>query len=114
MRGRNQGQKGAGHGANSKTPLAILSFNVYTITMEIIWDEPKRLANLIKHGFDFANLSEEFFVSSMIIPANHKRWMAIGILTDGVIAVVFARMGSEGISIISMRRASVKERRFLT
>ncbi len=24
--------------------------------MKIIWDEPKRLANIEKHGFDFADI----------------------------------------------------------
>jgi len=29
--------------------------------MKIIWDEPKRLANLAKHRMDFADLNETFF-----------------------------------------------------
>jgi uncharacterized DUF497 family protein len=29
--------------------------------MKIVWDEPKRLANLDKHGLDFADLNETFF-----------------------------------------------------
>jgi uncharacterized DUF497 family protein len=29
--------------------------------MQIVWDEPKRLANLDKHGLDFADLNETFF-----------------------------------------------------
>jgi uncharacterized protein (DUF4415 family) len=28
--------------------------------MKIVWDEPKRLANLDKHGLDFADLNEAF------------------------------------------------------
>lgn len=28
--------------------------------MELIWDEPKRLANLDKHAMDFARLTEDF------------------------------------------------------
>jgi uncharacterized DUF497 family protein len=28
--------------------------------MKIVWDEPKRLANLDKHGLDFADLNETF------------------------------------------------------
>ncbi len=36
--------------------------------------------------------------------------MAIGPLADGVIAVVFVVLGSEGVSVISMRPASRKER----
>lgn len=33
----------------------------YRIIMKIVWDEPKRLANLDKHGLDFADLNETFF-----------------------------------------------------
>jgi len=28
--------------------------------MKIVWDEPKRLANIEKHGLDFAALDDEF------------------------------------------------------
>ncbi len=45
--------------------------------MKIVWDESKRLANLDKHGLDFADLDEVFF-----------RLMAIGRFADGSIAVV--------------------------
>ena len=36
--------------------------------------------------------------------------MAVNVLLKGVVTVVFARLGTEGISIISMRPASRKER----
>jgi uncharacterized DUF497 family protein len=81
--------------------------------MLITWDEPKRLANLAKHGLDFALLDVEFFLSSVVRPAKLGRYMAIGHLADGTVAVVFARLGSEGVSVISMRPASAKERRAL-
>ena len=55
----------------------------------------------------------EFFSSSVVVPAKEGRFMAIGVLRNGVIAVVFGRLGSEGISIISMRDASRKERSLL-
>jgi uncharacterized protein len=48
-----------------------------------------------------------------MIPAKEGRFMAIGVRRNGVIAVVFGRLGSEGISIISMRDASRKERSLL-
>ncbi len=37
--------------------------------MIIVWDEPKRLANIDKHGLDFADLSLEFFERALIRPA---------------------------------------------
>ena len=39
--------------------------------------------------------------------------MTIGRLADGTIAFVFATLGIEGISVISMRPASRKERSLL-
>jgi hypothetical protein len=79
--------------------------------MIIVWDEPKRLANLDKHGIDFADIDEAFFLSAIVRPARLGRFAAIGWL-DGVIVVIFAVLGSEGVSIISARPASSKEREF--
>lgn len=81
--------------------------------MLIFWDEPKRLANIIKHGFDFAELDEAFFLSAFVVPVKNQRHMAIGRMNDGTIAVVFSHLGSEGLSVISMRRADHNERSLL-
>lgn len=81
--------------------------------MKITYDNHKRQSNIAKHGYDFADLDGEFFMSSLVIPAKEDRFMAIGVLRNGVIAVVFAHLGTEGISIISMRDASRKERNLL-
>lgn len=78
--------------------------------MKIVWDEPKRLANLEKHKLDFADLNDVFFETALVVPTRNKRWMGIGINIRGVIVVVFARLGGEGVSIISMRPASKSER----
>jgi len=45
--------------------------------------------------------------------AKQRRFQAIGRLADGTISVVFAVLGSEGISVISMRPANAKERSLL-
>ena len=79
--------------------------------MVIVWDEPKRDHNLAKHGMDFADLTEEFFLSSLVVAAKNGRLKAIGLFADGTIAVVFGVLGTEGISVISMRPASRQERR---
>ena len=79
----------------------------------IVWDEPKRQTNLAKHGLDFADLDERFFLASVVVPAKGGRHMAIGHLADGTITVVFAALGVEGVSVISMRPASRKERTLL-
>ncbi len=55
----------------------------------------------------------EFFPASVIVPAKLGRSMAIGPFRDTVIAVVFVPLGREAISIISVRRATWKERSLL-
>lgn len=79
--------------------------------MKITWDEPKRLSNLAKHGLNFADLAPEFFLTAHVEPAKDGRVLAIGEF-DGVtvIVVVFRPLGSEAVSVISMRPASQKER----
>jgi uncharacterized protein len=80
--------------------------------MIIVWDEPKRLANLDKHGIDFADIGEAFFLTALVRPAKQGRYAAIGYL-DAVVVVIFATLGKEGIAIISARSASRKERDLL-
>lgn len=79
--------------------------------MKIVWDEPKRIQNLAKHGLDFASLTVEFFANAQVEAARQDRFFALGEL-DGVtiIAVVFRPLGAEAISVISMRRANQQER----
>lgn len=81
--------------------------------MQIVWDEPKRQANIAKHGYDFAVLTVEFFLDAVVVQAKDRRMMAIGRFVDGTIAVVFVTLGTEGLSVISMRTASKKERELL-
>ena len=82
--------------------------------MLISYDETKRLANLAKHGLDFEALTVEFFEAAVIFPAKAGRALAIGELNGQiVIAVVFRPLGSEALSVISMRPASRKERKLL-
>ena len=83
--------------------------------MLIVYDEPKRRSNLVKHnGMDFAWLTAAFFEAAAIFPARTGRSLAIGELNGQVIvAVVFKPLGSEALSVISMRPASRKERSLL-
>jgi uncharacterized DUF497 family protein len=49
--------------------------------MKIVWDEPKRLANIEKHGLDFAVLVDEFFLGSTIRTAKPVgSWQLVGCL----------------------------------
>ncbi len=81
--------------------------------MRIAWDEAKQLANLAKHGMDFADLDEAFFETAVVARAKLDRLIAVGWTTGRVVTVIFAVLGSEGISIISMRPASRRERSLL-
>lgn len=63
--------------------------------MYITWDEPKRLANIDKHGLDFADLTDEYFLRAVVVQAKQDRYMALGRLDDGTLAVVFVALGNE-------------------
>ena len=79
--------------------------------MILTWDEPKRLANIDKHGLDFAELTEAFFLNAFVIAAREPRFKAIGRMGDDTgLVVVFAPLGTQALSIVSMRRASKHER----
>ena len=79
--------------------------------MKITYDEIKRAKNIEKHGLDFADLTIEFFAASVILDAKKGRSIAIGDFQGRIIAaVVFKPLGSEALSVISMRRANAKER----
>lgn len=79
--------------------------------MKITYDEPKRLTTLAERGLDMAELDFDFFERSTLLTAKAGRYMAIGEFKgEIIIAVVFKPLGSEAISVISMRRASKKER----
>lgn len=81
--------------------------------MRIIWDETKRQANLAKHGLDFADLTTDFFEHAVVGAGKSGRLIAVGWF-DGIgIVVIHVIYGREAISIISMRPASVNERKVL-
>ena len=79
--------------------------------MKIVWDETKRQSNLRNRGLDFADIPYEFFLGSRIDKARHGRLKAVGLFRDMVLTVIFKPLGSEAISIVSMRPASRTERK---
>lgn len=82
--------------------------------MEITYDEPKRQTNIAKHGLDFADLTIGFFEGAVVFETVNDRLMAIGEFQGRIIiAVVFRPLGTEALSVISMRPASRKERSLL-
>jgi uncharacterized DUF497 family protein len=67
--------------------------------------------NLAKHGLDFADLDADFFDDCSVVPTYGDRFVAIGEFRGIlIIAVVYRPLGSEALSLISMRPASRKER----
>ena len=40
--------------------------------MKIVWDEPKRLANIEKHGLDFKDLTEAFLADTLFLPSKER------------------------------------------
>lgn len=79
--------------------------------MIITWDEPKRLANIDKHGLDFEDIDDFDWDASLITPSHSGRYKAIGKFHHRLVVVVYSRMGNEAISLVSMRPANGKERR---
>ncbi|HWA19221.1 MAG TPA: BrnT family toxin [Devosia sp.] len=79
--------------------------------MEITCDEVKRQSNLSKHGYDFAELDLAFFERATILSGHHGRLLDVGQFDDTIVSVIFRPLGSEALSVISMRDASFKERR---
>ncbi|WP_306421684.1 BrnT family toxin [Methylobacterium dankookense] len=79
----------------------------------MVWDEPKRLADLDKHGLDFAALDLGFFLSAVVRPSHSRRLLALETHDGRPIAVLFRPLGQEAISIVSMRPARSDERRVI-
>ena len=80
--------------------------------MRFVWDEPKRLSNQAKHELDFADIEIGFdWASASITPMKDGRFKAVGKMNDKNVVVIFAPLGGEALSIISLRPASRKERR---
>ena len=83
--------------------------------MNFHWDEEKRRANIIDHGFDFAD-SWEIFEGPMLAGLDERedygedRWIAIGLLKAIVVVIVFTERGEDTIRVISLRKALKHER----
>jgi uncharacterized protein len=96
--------------------LVIAKQFVYTINIRIVWDEPKRRSNLATHGFDLADAELLDWDDVVIVPGHsakdgRPRFRAIGQLGEELVTIVFSPLGTEAVSVISMRPASNKERK---
>lgn len=62
---------------------------------------------------DFAELDTEFFARALILPAKKGRLMAIARFGGVTITAIFKSLGTQAISVISMRQASEYERNLI-
>ena len=77
------------------------------------WDEPKRQANLAKHGVDFRDLVYFDLSTALIEPDNRKdygetRENALGLIGPRVYNLTFTIRDGH-IRVISLRKAKTKE-----
>lgn len=87
--------------------------NLFAGIGTVEWDAEKAASNRRKHGIDFDDAVEVLYDPSLIVRSdrnNEERWIAIGEMDAGVIAVVVTRRG-DAIRIISARRARENEKR---
>jgi uncharacterized protein len=83
--------------------------------MRIVWDEPKRRANIDKHGLDFRQIEDEFDCDRALIVAARpsrigRERVIFGEMSEERVVIVASPLGNEALSIVSLRSASERER----
>ncbi len=81
--------------------------------MQFTWHEPKRQANLKKHGMDFADAAQVFAGPTFTFEDNREdygeqRWVTLGLLGEKVVVIVHTETEDE-IHVISIREADKDE-----
>jgi uncharacterized DUF497 family protein len=81
--------------------------------MEFTWDEPKRLENLKKHGFDFIDAERVFCGPTMTVEdtrdyGGEQRFNTTGFLDIFIVTICHTETDDE-IHLISMRKAENHE-----
>jgi uncharacterized DUF497 family protein len=84
--------------------------------MRVTWDDHKRQLNLRNHKLAFEEHEEFQWEDALILPGKpgkrgEPRFRAVGVWRTGLVTIVFSPLGSEAISLISMRPSSRSERR---
>jgi uncharacterized DUF497 family protein len=81
--------------------------------IQFVWNEEKRLANLLKHGLDFAD-AEKVFNNPLVVfedsraAYGEQRMIAMGMLQALIVVIVHVDE-NDIIRIISMRKATRNE-----
>jgi uncharacterized DUF497 family protein len=84
--------------------------------MEYEWDEEKAKANLAKHKVDFSDATEFNWETAIETYDDRSdygegRWIALGFIRDKLYVLVYT-LRSDKIRLISLRKATKRERRF--
>lgn len=82
--------------------------------MRLLWHEPKRQANLKKHGLDFVDAEHVFKGPLFTFEDNREnygeqRWITLGLLGTKVVVIVHTET-EDAIRVISMREADNDEK----
>lgn len=85
--------------------------------MKFYATEPKRSANIAKHGFDPADFEDAFDIGRALSRptrpsrTGRERFLLVGTwFTETIVAVVISPLGTEACDVVSVRPASAKER----
>jgi uncharacterized protein len=83
--------------------------------MNFEWDEAKNRINIRKHGIDFADAEKMFRGVVVAEPGTREdygenRWVGLGLIRDRTMQVVFAECGLDAVRVISLRKATRRER----
>jgi uncharacterized DUF497 family protein len=81
--------------------------------MEFVWDEDKRAANILNHGFDFVGVEAVFEGLTVTLRDDRfdygeERFVTFGSLEGRIIAIVHTET-DDSIRIISLRKAAKNE-----
>lgn len=84
--------------------------------MLLEWDEAKRQVNIRKHGLDFADAGDMFSQPMLVAPDTREdygenRWRGLGWIEGRLIQIVFVEKEPDIIRIISLRKATLRERK---
>lgn len=83
--------------------------------MKFIWDEKKRRADILKHGFDFVDSEEVFEGVTLTLDDDRfeygqERFITLGFLRGTVVVIAHTENGNE-FRVISMRKATRYEQK---
>jgi uncharacterized protein len=115
IRGSASGDNQSYFGTASRILLSNLHRNTYNEAMKFRWDEKKRRANILNHGFDFLDAKEVFEGITFTLEddrfdSGEERFITLGLLEGSIVVVAHTEKGNE-VRVISMRKATRHEQK---